>query len=312
MTKIDIVTGLLGAGKTEFIKKYARYLLKKGERICILENDFGAINVDMEFLKELESDACAIEMIIGGDGRTAHRRRFKTKLIQMGMEQYDRVLVEPSGVFDMDEFFDILYEEPLDRWYQIGTEVTIVDAGLPQKLPPAYEYLLASEAANAGCILFSKTKNVSEKQMEEVQEHLNRALKQIKCNRQFGTKEIRTKDWEQYTAEDYEKIENSGFCLADFEKKVANIESLYESLFFFSVTLSEKELEKRANTLFLSPDTGHIIRMKGFVKAGQTYLRINATSEKIEITPAKNGQDVLILIGAGLNKNAIETILTKQ
>lgn len=55
-----------------------------------------------------------------GCDKDCHRRRFKTKLIAMGMCGYDRVLIEPSGIFDMDEFFDALHEEPLDRWYQIG------------------------------------------------------------------------------------------------------------------------------------------------------------------------------------------------
>ncbi len=51
MIKIDLITGFLGSGKTTFIKKYASYLLKKGMNIGILENDFGAVNVDMMLLK---------------------------------------------------------------------------------------------------------------------------------------------------------------------------------------------------------------------------------------------------------------------
>ena len=47
MIKIDLITGFLGSGKTTFIKKYASYLLKKGMNIGILENDFGAVNVDV-------------------------------------------------------------------------------------------------------------------------------------------------------------------------------------------------------------------------------------------------------------------------
>ena len=134
MIKIDLITGFLGSGKTTFIKKYASYLLKKGMNIGILENDFGAVNVDMMLLKELEGENCELEMIAGGCDRETHRRRFKTKLIAMGMCGYDRVIVEPSGIFDVDEFFDALYEEPLDRWYEIGNVITIVDAGLEETL----------------------------------------------------------------------------------------------------------------------------------------------------------------------------------
>mgnify|MGYP004576949349 CR=1 FL=1 len=53
MIKIDLITGFLGSGKTTFIKKYARYLMDKGLNIGILENDYGAINVDMMLLKAL-------------------------------------------------------------------------------------------------------------------------------------------------------------------------------------------------------------------------------------------------------------------
>ena len=99
MIKIDLITGFLGAGKTTFLKKYARYLLDQGQNIGILENDFGAVNVDMMMLKDLEGDHCELEMVSGGCDADCHRRRFKTKLIAMGMCGYDRVLVEPSGIF---------------------------------------------------------------------------------------------------------------------------------------------------------------------------------------------------------------------
>ena len=53
MVKIDLITGFLGSGKTTFIKKYAKYLMAQGMNIGILENDFGAVNVDMMLLKDL-------------------------------------------------------------------------------------------------------------------------------------------------------------------------------------------------------------------------------------------------------------------
>ena len=52
MVKIDLITGFLGSGKTTFIKKYAKHLIDKGDNIGILENDYGAVNVDMMLLEE--------------------------------------------------------------------------------------------------------------------------------------------------------------------------------------------------------------------------------------------------------------------
>ena len=85
MIKIDLITGFLGAGKTTFIRKYAKYLIDSGKNIGILENDFGAVNVDMMMLQDLMGDQCELEMISGGCDPETHRRRFKTKLISMGM-----------------------------------------------------------------------------------------------------------------------------------------------------------------------------------------------------------------------------------
>ena len=108
MTTIDLITGILGAGKTTFIRKYAANLLAQGKKIAILENDFGAVNVDRMMLQDLQSDRCKVEMISGCNDPTCHKRRFKTQLIALGMQQFDRVILEPSGIFDMDEFFDTL------------------------------------------------------------------------------------------------------------------------------------------------------------------------------------------------------------
>lgn len=156
MITIDLITGFLGSGKTTFIEKYARWLVAKGERVCILENDYGAINIDRVLLQDLLGPNCELEMVVGGDGAEAHQRRFRTKLISMAMLGYTRVLVEPSGIYDIDEFFDTLYEEPLDRWYEVGSVLAIVDARLDPALSAASRYLLASEVANAGKIILSK------------------------------------------------------------------------------------------------------------------------------------------------------------
>lgn len=63
MVTIDLITGFLGSGKTTFIKRYAKYLMDQGLNIGILENDFGAVNVDMLLLQELMGDKCELEMI---------------------------------------------------------------------------------------------------------------------------------------------------------------------------------------------------------------------------------------------------------
>ena len=64
MIPIDLITGFLGSGKTTFIKKYAAYLMESGKRVAILENDFGAVNVDMLLLQELMGAGCEAALTV--------------------------------------------------------------------------------------------------------------------------------------------------------------------------------------------------------------------------------------------------------
>ena len=307
MVKIDLITGFLGSGKTTFIKKYARYLLDQGLNIGIPENDFGAVNVDMMLLKDLEGDHCELEMVSGGCDADCHRRRFKTKLIAMGMCGYDRVIVEPSGIFDMDEFFDILREEPLDQWYEIGSVIAVVDAGLDCGQSEAADYLLASEASGAGCIVLSKVKSVSTEQTEEVKAHLEQAMKKVGCRRSlFG--HIIASDWEQFTEEDYHRLMNCGYEPASYRKTDAA--AAFDSLFFMNLELTAEELKERTARLFEEPGCGHILRVKGFVKAeGGRWLELNATRREQTLAVSPDGQEVLIVIGEQLSKETIGRIL---
>ena len=133
MVQVDLITGFLGAGKTTFLRRYVRYLVAQGHNVCILENDFGAVNVDAMLVQDLLGPNCDLETISGGCDCDTHQRRMRTKLIAMAMRGFDRVVVEPSGIFDVDEFFDVLRDDPLDRWYRIGNVIAIVDAMLPEE-----------------------------------------------------------------------------------------------------------------------------------------------------------------------------------
>ncbi|MCD7717182.1 MAG: GTP-binding protein [Lachnospiraceae bacterium] len=291
MIKIDLITGFLGAGKTTFIKKYARYLIEKGQNIGILENDYGAVNVDMMLLQDLMGDRCELEMVAGGCHRDCHRRRFKSKLIAMGMCGYDRVLVEPSGIYDVDEFFDVLQEEPLNQWYEIGNVITIVDANLEPDLSAEADYLLASEVANAGCVVMSKSRNASEEEMRETVAHLNRALESVRCGRRFAVetspgrnpetngdphennsfcpdsvKDILIKDWDTFQPGDFEKLITCGYVSESYQK-MSEDEETFQSVYFMNIRISEEQLREAVADIFADPACGDVFRMKGFLRA---------------------------------------------
>lgn len=308
MVKVDLITGFLGSGKTTFIKKYVSYLIKQGLNIGILENDFGAINVDIMLLRELEGENCELEMVAGGCDKDCYRRRFKTKLIAMGMCGYDRVLIEPSGIFDVDDFFDALHEEPLDRWYQIGNVITVVDAGLDENLSKEADYVLASEAASAGCVLLSKAQNALEDKIQGTIAHLNRALQEIHCPR-ILKEEVICKDWEDFTEEDYKKIMESGYQAEDYEKRYADQDEIFQTLFFMDEKIDALKAKNAVKRIFDDLDCGDVFRIKGFLKDGEQWLELNATHHETTLKPIEAGQDVLIVIGERLNEEKIRDYL---
>ena len=308
MTKIDLITGILGAGKTTFLLKYARHLIDSGQRIAILENDFGAVNADMALLQELKGENCQLEMISGGCDAHCHRRRFRTQLIALGMQHFDRVLIEPSGIYDMDEFFDILHEPPIDNWFEIGSILTILNAETAEMLSGEMEYLLASEAACAGKLLLSKLPAVHpEQRAAEILAHLNSALEDIQCDRRFNENDLFFKDWSKLNAADYDTLSTAGYRNASYVKKY-HIDTLQSTVhYFLHVHLPENEITSVIQDILTDPSCGRIFRIKGTLAAANgTWLSVNAEKNRITLAPSAIGQAVLIVIGEALNREQID------
>lgn len=307
MVKIDLITGFLGSGKTTFIKKYVNYLVGKGYNVGILENDYGAVNVDMMLLQDVMGPNCHAEMVAGGCGEDCHKRRFKTKLIAMGMSGYDRVIVEPSGIFDIDEFFDTLHEEPLDRWYEVGSIIAIVDAQLDTDMSRQSRYVLASEIANCGALIMSKTAGASDSDKKNTVDFVNETLGEFQCKRRFSD-DVVTKDWELFTDADFEKIMSTGYKLNDFTKLWFKQSDAYSSVYIMNKNFSKEQIENIVRSIFADDECGDVFRIKGFFSVGDDdWLELNATSHKTEIKSIDKGQEIIIIIGSNLVEDRIKS-----
>lgn len=365
--KVDLITGFLGSGKTTFLRKYVTYLKKQGLNVCILENDYGAVNVDMMLLSDLVDDKCDIEMVAGGCDYDCHKRRFKSKLISMGMLGYDRVVIEPSGIFDVDEFFDTLHEEPIDRWYECGSVICIADAVMLGEMKSRDEssdcgehstkerlslsandieesvleqnetllsddskYVLATEAADAGILIFSKVQKISEDAVQNVIERINDALLSVHCARKYSVdgRDVLIKNWDDFTENDFELISNAGFKSHDFVKRQIMDDNGYKSLYFMNKDFLIDEVKDKARLILNDETCGKVIRIKGFVEANsdmdsdnapelagknsigdteKNWYEINATKNDITVEKIPEGQRVIIVIGEELNKERISS-----
>ncbi|MCR5031695.1 MAG: GTPase (G3E family) [Lachnospiraceae bacterium] len=317
MIKIDLITGFLGSGKTTFIRNYVKHITKKGQRVAIIENDYGAINVDRLLLQDVTGEDVDVEMIVSCPDPETHRRRYKTKLISMAMLGYDRVIIEPSGIYDVDEFFDVLYESPIDSRYEAGNVITIVDSRLEEDLSESSDYMLCSQIAPAGTVVFSKSQLASTEEIDHVKAHIQKALTRFHCKRELTDKDFLIKDWSTLTDGDYDRLLSCGYHQSSFVKMQVTHGDTYQSLFFMNLDITKEELQQKAAALLTDPSCGHVIRIKGFICAGSspedtegstgiTWYEYNATAKEQTLTPIPVGQKVLIVIGEALDAEKVK------
>ena len=306
MVQVDLITGFLGAGKTTFLRRYVAYLTAQGHHVCILENDFGAVNVDAMLVQDLLGERCEIETISGGCDCDTHQRRMRTKLISMALRGFDRVVIEPSGIFDVDEFYDILRDEPLDRWYTLGSVIAIVDAKLENELSPQADYLLASEAASAGLVVMSRTQLAAPGEAEAVIDHLNRALAGCHCARRFGADDVLCRDWNALTTADFARVDRCGWRQTSYVKLHFDEHKAFTSLYFLEAGRSVAQVRQAAQTLLHDAKYGHVLRVKGFIPDGGDWVELNAARATKTVPPNPSEQEVLIVNREGMDKAAIE------
>ena len=317
MTKVDLITGILGSGKTTFLRKYAGYFLSHNKRIAILENDFGAVNIDMMMLRDLRSEKCQIEMIVGGGDPCCHKRRFKTQLISLGMQHFDRIIIEPSGIFDMDELFDVLHESPLDRWLEIGSIITIADAETEEKLSPQMEYLLGSEAACCGKLILSKRNSFPHESDEHITQrildHINSSLKNIRCDRQLTAGDMVIKDWKSFTDEDMSGFAGAGYRGSSYVKLYSPEDIKSSVHYYMHIRIPEGEIPKLVDRIMKDRECGKVFRIKGSVPTDEgKWIKINAVSDKTELSYVPEGQAVIIVIGDELDQHRISSYISEN
>ncbi len=307
--KIDLITGFLGAGKTTFLLRYAEYLMAQGLRIGILVYDHGAMNVDLPLLNGLRGERCELETLAGSCDADCHRRRFRTKLIAMAMGGYDRVIIEPSGVFDMDEFFDSLQESPLDSQYEIGSVIAIVDAKTEENTSEEEDFFLASQAACAGRVLLSKVQLASREQIEKTLLHMRKAEERIRCERTPDDRFL-IKNWAELTDDDFAALMHCGYRMPEYVKTIAGAQTEFQSLSFLDLPLEGDALKERVEKLFSDSRYGRILRVKGFFHEGTQWYQLNATAQNVKTEKVPETRSAVIVIGISLNENEISLLLT--
>ncbi|RGC11537.1 Uncharacterized GTP-binding protein YjiA [uncultured Clostridium sp.] len=154
MTKIDIISGFLGAGKTTFIKKLLEEAIA-GEKVVLIENEFGEIGIDGGFLKDSgieirEMNSGCICCSLVGD--------FGTSLAEV-LTKYkpERIIIEPSGVGKLSDVMKAVVDVSADMDVELNSAVTIVDAAKCKMYMKNFGEFFNNQIENAGTIVLSRT-----------------------------------------------------------------------------------------------------------------------------------------------------------
>ena len=169
MTKIDIVSGFLGAGKTTLIRKLIADALA-GTRVVLIENEFGEIGIDGGFLKEAgieirEMNSGCICCSLVGDFGTALKEVMKTYAPE-------RILIEPSGVGKLSEIMEAVHNASEGTDMELNSAVAVVDATKCKLYLKNFGEFFADQIEYAGTIILTRTDKASDKKIAECVELL--------------------------------------------------------------------------------------------------------------------------------------------
>ena len=162
MTKIDIVSGFLGAGKTTLIKKLLKESLAD-TKVVLIENEFGEIGIDGGFLKESgieikEMNSGCICCSLVGDFGTSLREVLDTYTP-------DRILIEPSGVGKLSDVMKAVQDAMADRDVELNSAVAVVDACKCRMYIKNFGEFFVNQIEHAGTVILSRTDKLNEEKL---------------------------------------------------------------------------------------------------------------------------------------------------
>ena len=203
MIKIDIFSGFLGAGKTTLIKKLLKEALA-GEKVVLIENEFGEIGIDGGFLKDAGieitemNSGCICCSLVGDFGKALHKV----------IEEYapDRILIEPSGVGKLSDVMAAVQKVVVPGEIELNSLVAVVNAQKCKVFMKNFGVFFNNQIEYAKTIILSRAQLVKE-------EKLNEAVALIREKNDKAT--VITTDWEKLSGEQILKAMEANISLAD-------------------------------------------------------------------------------------------------
>ena len=298
MVKLDVISGFLGAGKTTLIKKLLAACAANGERVALIENEFGEVGIDGA---ELEAGGAAVYEISQGCVCCSLKGDFILALKHiLSSEKPDRIIFEPSGIFILDEIFAIAGHPDIARVCALNAVITVVDAENYFVQREKYTCFFESQIQRAGTIFLSKSQWLDAGELQQLREHLQ------ECNPAAA---IIEQPWDEIQALDWQAVltgKQVGAAPGDgvrlYSGKHLRLQNWSSrNLRPFSGSELEDVLAAVQRGRF-----GDVVRSKGFVPGENGLLFFSYAGGRYEFRKMDTpGPGRICFIGEGLQSHAL-------
>ena len=330
MTKIDVYSGFLGAGKTTLIKKLIKEAYA-GEKVVLIENEFGEIGVDGGFLKDsgvniTEMNSGCICCSLVGDF---------AKALKQVEEQYapDRIIIEPSGVGKLSDVIRAVERANVENSV-LNAFCAVVDANKCKMYMKNFGEFFIDQVKNASCVVLSHTTGMSEEKLHACIE----ALKAVNPDANYVTAEWDKLDGKtilaamekkdsldaelKKLAEEYEHEhhhhdddDDDDCCCHDHEHEHEHHHHHHADEVFTSWGLETahkftgEELKNALQALQNEEKYGTVLRAKGIVDGGEHWWHFDYVPGEPDVrTGAAGATGRLCVIGCKLNEDALKEL----
>lgn len=298
MTTVDLVCGFLGVGKTTFLTHYMQYLQQHQIHFALIENEFGAPGVDSILL---QNQTTIIKELTGGCSCCTLKVAFHDTLLSLSNE-FPHILIEPSGVFDVDDFLDILNSPALSANCTIGTILLVLDATTICNLSKLETKLLHPFFLAAPSIFLSKWDLLTtETQKQEALQMVSKLVPHAQCF---------YKPIAEFTASDFSDILSTEYFNVPHDRNREGHRNLFQSTCLYPKEQYTAEQLREISNLFKKDSYGTVIRAKGFLLASEhSSLSLNFTPTATTINELQKQPSMLNVIGTNLNRKLLKALL---
>lgn len=296
MTSIDIVTGFLGAGKTTFIKRYASALLQANMKIAIIENEFGRAGTDSAFLRR---EFSSVSEVSGGCiccGMKADFCLLLTRLADGGA--YDRIIVEPSGIFDPDDFFDVLDSVTARTDARAGAFIAVVDPLALESENSLIADMIRRQTLCAGAVFVSK--------LESTDDTIRDKLIGIGIR---GDMPICARSWTFLTADEWLAVSSYEAIRIPHKRIIQDHSSMFQCAALYPTRMFTREELSKLMEKIIYGECGEIIRAKGYLNSESGSCFVNCTNKNISVSEAAREATGVNFIGWNIRRNRISALL---